>query len=93
MDNFGDGAINAFDPVTGTLLGALQDGTGAAIHISAFWDSPSETAAVSAPAARLPAAMPIRFTSQPASRGRIPRVGSAARKHSTLLPRLQPTTW
>jgi uncharacterized protein (TIGR03118 family) len=37
VGNFGDGAINAFDPVTGKLLGALQDGTGAAIHISGLW--------------------------------------------------------
>jgi uncharacterized protein (TIGR03118 family) len=37
VGNFGDGAINAFDPVSGRLLGALSDGTGAAIHISGLW--------------------------------------------------------
>jgi uncharacterized protein (TIGR03118 family) len=37
VGNFGDGAINAFDPVSGMYLGALQDGTGAAIHISGLW--------------------------------------------------------
>ena len=35
--NFGDGAINAFDPVSGLLLGSLQDGTGAPIHVSGLW--------------------------------------------------------
>jgi uncharacterized protein (TIGR03437 family) len=37
VGNFGDGTINAFDPVSGMLLGTLQDGTGAAIHISGLW--------------------------------------------------------
>lgn len=37
VGNFGDGAINAFDPVSGRFLGALQDGTGAVIHISGLW--------------------------------------------------------
>jgi uncharacterized protein (TIGR03118 family) len=37
VGNFGDGAINAFDPATGKLLGTLQDGTGNAIHISGLW--------------------------------------------------------
>jgi uncharacterized protein (TIGR03118 family) len=37
VGNFGDGTINAFDPVSGKLLGALQDGTGAAIHITGLW--------------------------------------------------------
>jgi uncharacterized protein (TIGR03118 family) len=37
VGNFGDGAINAFDQVTGMYLGALQDGKGAAIHISGLW--------------------------------------------------------
>ncbi len=37
VGNFGDGTINAFDPVSGNLLGTLQDGTGAAIHISGLW--------------------------------------------------------
>jgi len=37
VGNFGDGAINAFDPALGTYLGALQDGAGAAIHISGLW--------------------------------------------------------
>jgi uncharacterized protein (TIGR03437 family) len=37
VGNFGDGSINAFDPESGMFLGALQDGTGAAIHISGLW--------------------------------------------------------
>jgi uncharacterized protein (TIGR03118 family) len=37
VGNFGDGTINAFDPVTGSLLGTLQNGTGTAIHISGLW--------------------------------------------------------
>jgi uncharacterized protein (TIGR03118 family) len=37
VGNFGDGAINAFDPVNGTFLGAMQDGTGAPIHIPGLW--------------------------------------------------------
>jgi uncharacterized protein (TIGR03118 family) len=37
IGNFGDGAINAFDPVSGMLLGALQDGKGATLHISGLW--------------------------------------------------------
>jgi uncharacterized protein (TIGR03118 family) len=37
VGNFGDGAINAFDPVSGKFLGALQDSNGAAIHISGLW--------------------------------------------------------
>jgi uncharacterized protein (TIGR03118 family) len=37
VGNFGDGTINAFDPVSGMSLGALQDGTGATIHIPGLW--------------------------------------------------------
>ena len=37
VGNFGNGRINAFDPVAGTSLGALQDPTGAAIVISGLW--------------------------------------------------------
>lgn len=37
VGNFGDGAINAFDPVSGKSLGALEDGSGAVIHISGLW--------------------------------------------------------
>ncbi len=37
VGNFGDGAINAFDPVSGKFLGALEDGTGAPIHIQGLW--------------------------------------------------------
>ncbi len=37
VGNFGDGAINAFDPASGKLLGTLQDGAGNAIHISGLW--------------------------------------------------------
>ena len=72
VGNFGDGAINAFDPVSGKFLGALQDGTRVPRFISpASGGSPSETAAVPIPAPHLPAAMPIRSTLRPESRGRI----------------------
>ena len=37
VGNFGDGAINAFDPTSGVFLGTLQNGSGAAIHISGLW--------------------------------------------------------
>ena len=37
VGNFGDGAINAFDPQTGALLGALADATGAPIQIPGLW--------------------------------------------------------
>ena len=37
VGNFGNGAINAFDPVSGMFLGALQGGTGAPISISGLW--------------------------------------------------------
>ena len=37
VGNFGDGTINAFDPVSGNLLGTLQNGSGTAIHISGLW--------------------------------------------------------
>ena len=37
VGNFGDGWINAFDPVSGRYLGALQDGKGAPIAISGLW--------------------------------------------------------
>jgi uncharacterized protein (TIGR03437 family) len=37
VGNFGDGTINAFDQVSGNLLGTLQNGTGTAIHISGLW--------------------------------------------------------
>jgi len=37
VGNFGDGKINAFDPKTGNLLGALQDSTGAPISIQGLW--------------------------------------------------------
>jgi uncharacterized protein (TIGR03437 family) len=37
VGNFGDGAINAFDPATGNLLGTLADPTGNAIHIPGLW--------------------------------------------------------
>jgi uncharacterized protein (TIGR03118 family) len=35
--NFGDGTINAFDPVKGTALGTLQDPTGHNLAISGLW--------------------------------------------------------
>ncbi len=37
VGNFGDGAINAFDATTGTLLGPLQDGAGKNIVIPGLW--------------------------------------------------------
>jgi uncharacterized protein (TIGR03118 family) len=37
VGNFGDGAINAFDPCSGEFLGALKDGSGSAITISGLW--------------------------------------------------------
>ena len=37
VGNFGDGAINAFDPAAGTLLGTLADPQGNTIHIPGLW--------------------------------------------------------
>ena len=37
VGNFGDGAINAFDPATGNFLGALADPQGNTIHIPGLW--------------------------------------------------------
>lgn len=37
VGNFGDGWINAFDPKTGNLLGALEDATGKPISIQGLW--------------------------------------------------------
>jgi uncharacterized protein (TIGR03118 family) len=37
IGNLGDGTINAFNPSTGALLGALADGSGAAIAIDGLW--------------------------------------------------------
>jgi uncharacterized protein (TIGR03118 family) len=37
IGNFGDGAINAFDPTSGALLGTLADPQGNAIHIPGLW--------------------------------------------------------
>ena len=37
VGNFGDGAINAFDPNKGTPLGALQDSTGHALPLAGLW--------------------------------------------------------
>jgi len=37
VGNFGDGAINAFDPATGNSLGSLKDPSGNTIHISGLW--------------------------------------------------------
>jgi len=38
VGNFGDGAINAFDPTTGALLGQLEDPKGNVISIQGLWD-------------------------------------------------------
>lgn len=37
VGNFGDGRINAFDPASGTFLGALFDSTLAPIEIEGLW--------------------------------------------------------
>jgi uncharacterized protein (TIGR03437 family) len=37
VGNFGDGHINAFDPVSGALKGTMQDSTGAPIAIQGLW--------------------------------------------------------
>jgi hypothetical protein len=37
IGNFGDGAINAFDPASGSFLGSLQDSTGTPISIPGLW--------------------------------------------------------
>jgi uncharacterized protein (TIGR03118 family) len=37
VGNFGDGLINAFDPINGTFLGTLQDGNGNAIMNDRLW--------------------------------------------------------
>jgi uncharacterized protein (TIGR03118 family) len=37
VGNFGDGLINAFDPLTGALLGTLKDGKGNTISIDGLW--------------------------------------------------------
>ena len=37
VGNFGDGRINAFDPVTGAFLGQLQDQAGHPIAINGLW--------------------------------------------------------
>lgn len=37
VGNFGDGAINAYDPNTGAYLGALRDANGMALHLDGLW--------------------------------------------------------
>lgn len=37
VGNFGDGKINGYDPVAGTLLGTVNDSTGAAIATPGLW--------------------------------------------------------
>jgi uncharacterized protein (TIGR03118 family) len=37
VGNFGDGLIHAFDPMTGELLGAVEDRAGNAIRIDGLW--------------------------------------------------------
>jgi uncharacterized protein (TIGR03118 family) len=37
IGNFGDGAINAYNPVTGQSLGALSDSAGKALHLDGLW--------------------------------------------------------
>jgi uncharacterized protein (TIGR03118 family) len=37
IGNFGDGTINAFDPVTGAFLGTLTDAAGNPIVIEGLW--------------------------------------------------------
>jgi uncharacterized protein (TIGR03118 family) len=51
VGNFGDGAINAFNPSSGMYLGALQDGTGTPIHISGLWGITFGNGSIANPAA------------------------------------------
>ena len=37
VGNFGDGAINAYDPRSGAFLGQLNDAQGAVLHIEGLW--------------------------------------------------------
>ncbi|HMJ04822.1 MAG TPA: TIGR03118 family protein, partial [Chthoniobacterales bacterium] len=37
VGNFGDGRINAFDPVTGDFVGQVKDGSGSPIEIEGLW--------------------------------------------------------
>jgi uncharacterized protein (TIGR03118 family) len=37
VGNFGDGAINVYNPTTGAFIAALQNASGATIHISGLW--------------------------------------------------------
>jgi uncharacterized protein (TIGR03118 family) len=37
VGNFGDGTINAFDPISGKALGALNDQHGKTLHIEGLW--------------------------------------------------------
>jgi uncharacterized protein (TIGR03118 family) len=37
VGNFGDGAINAYDPVSGRYLGALRDAGGKVLHLEGLW--------------------------------------------------------
>ena len=37
VGNFGDGKINAFDPVSGKLLGSLNDQHGKPLHVEGLW--------------------------------------------------------
>jgi uncharacterized protein (TIGR03118 family) len=37
VGNFGDGAINAFDPCSGEFLGTLQDSNGANLAVNGLW--------------------------------------------------------
>jgi hypothetical protein len=37
VGNFGNGAINAFDPTNGVLLGPLQDAVGKPVSIEGLW--------------------------------------------------------
>jgi uncharacterized protein (TIGR03118 family) len=37
VGNFGDGTVNAFDAKTGTLLGTLQNTSGASIQLAGLW--------------------------------------------------------
>jgi len=37
VGNFGDGKVNAFDPVSGKLLGSLNDQHGKTLHIEGLW--------------------------------------------------------
>ena len=53
IGNFGDGRIHGFDPVSGALVGAVSDSTGAALLIPGLWGIAFGNGAQSQPATTL----------------------------------------